>query len=227
MKKELLGQTLLEKGYINPTQLQSAQADQKRFGGLIGPHLVRGRALLPQQWLSFFSEMTGIPIADFTDCHISLEALQAVPKNVCQKYTLVPMAKIDIGPKKQLQVAMSDPLDMNAIREVEFCSNCTAIPVLAWDEDIEYAIGHCYTDEGLKEAVDGLSGQKQIELNKLTAQNEKTVIFTQDGEEVSIDPEHRAPDLTLRVLIDYLANRGVIDLAEFRDRLKKTRDENN
>jgi len=226
-KKELLGQLLVEKGLISPSQLTEGLNDQKSWGGKIGLVLVRMGAISSSQLLDVLSEQFGVAKIDFSRSPITLEALEMVPKTVCEKYGLVPVAKKDLGSQKRLLVAMANPMNYDAIREVEFSGQCIVSTVLAIEDDIRRAIDYCYSDQGLRECLSGIPSVSGIELDSVNLEDsEDAVIFTQEGKEVYMVDDFRGTGLALKVLIDLLAEKGIIDIIEFQDKLKKTKDEN-
>ena len=225
-KKELLGQILVENGLITPTQLTEALNDQKSWGGKIGQVLVRMGAISNSQLLDILSDQLGVAKIDFTRSPITLEALKMVPKNVCVKYGLIPVAKKDLGSQKRLLVAMTDPMDFNAIREVEFSGNCIVSTVLAIDDDIRRAIDHCYSNEGLRGCKNGIPSVSGIELDSVPMSDEEPVIFTQEGREIYLDKDFRGTGMALKVLVDLLVDKGIFDLEEFHDKLKKFKEDN-
>ena len=226
MKKELLGQILLEHGVITPPQLQEALSDQKKWGGKLGQHLIRMGALTRAQLLDFLSLQLGIAKIDFEKSPITNEALLAVPKKLCLKYLLIPIAKKEQNNQKRLLVAMADPLDFNAIREVEFVSNCVVTTALATEDNIRRAVEYCYSPDGLRECCNGLPAVSQINVPMNDDSREEAVIFTQEGREMSVQGDNRAMgNLAVRVLIDMLAEKGIISIKEFHERLSVAKDE--
>ena len=225
MKKGLLGDILMTSGVINPTQLEDALNDQKRWGGLIGQHLIRNGAITPGQLLDILSYQLGIAKIDFKRSKITMEALQAVPRETCIKYDLVPVAVKKKSGGNQLLVAMSEPMNLDAIHEVEFSSNCSVSVVLALEEDIRTAIGYCYSPEGLRESQEGISSVSKITIERFGEDDDEAVIFTQEGRELSMGMEHRSTNLAVRVLVDILTEKGLVDIDQFRNRLQKAKEE--
>lgn len=226
MKRELLGQILLENGVITPPQLQEALSDQKKWGGKLGQHLIRMGAITRAQLLDFLSLQLGIAKIAFEKSPITRDALLAVPKKICLKYQLIPIAKKIQNNQKRLLVAMSDPLDFNAIREVEFVSNCVVTTVLATEDDTRRAIDYCYSPDGLRECRQGLPALATIDIQVNSERGEEAVIFTQEGRELSLQSDSRAMgNLAVRTLIDLLVEKGILTIEEFHERLSTAKDE--
>jgi type IV pilus assembly protein PilB len=222
-KRSLLGELLIEHGEITREQLQEALNDQKRWGGKIGQHFVRQGTISQEQLLDFLSIQLGIAKIDFTQSPISRSALELVPKRVCDKYKLVPVAKKEDTGQKRLLVAMADPMDYDAIREVEFVSNCVVATVLADKNEIQRVIEHCFTSEGIIDYPQGLPPATGIELDIEHHDDSEAVIFTMDGQELPVDTNERGVDTAFRVLVDLLHEKNLIDVDDFRERLKKAK----
>ena len=101
--KKLLGALLVEKGLIQPEQLQSALADQRQNGGRLGYCLVRLGLLPVEKLIEFFSEneSAGLILEDAT---IRQEAAQAVPRSLALYYKIAPIKLED----NLLTVALAD-----------------------------------------------------------------------------------------------------------------------
>jgi len=216
--QKTLGQILLDAGLINETQLNNALTNQKQWGSRLGTHLVRTGYLTETQLLDALSYQLGVAKINFRKSRIYKEALELVPKTICEKYNLIPVAVKQKSGMKKLLLAMSDPTNYKAIQEVEFTSGHSVVTVVALESEIERAIVYCYSADGLRESH-GLSEISDvIEINNsLALDEEQPVIITPEGELHGLD--NRNSDLAVRVLVDLLADNGLIELEEFRRRL--------
>jgi type IV pilus assembly protein PilB len=216
--QKTLGQILLDAGLINETQLNNGLTNQKQWGGRLGSHLVRTGYLTESQLLDALSYQLGVAKINFRKSHIYREALALVPKPICEKYNLIPVAVKQKSGTKKLLLAMSDPTNYKAIQEVEFTSGHTVVTVVALESEIERAIAYCYSIDGLRESRGLSEVSSVIEIdNSRTSEEEQPVIITPEGELHGLD--NRNSDLAVRVLVDLLADNGLIELEEFRRRL--------
>ena len=201
--QKMLGQILLDAGLIDETQLTSALTNQRGWGGRLGTHLIKAGYLSENQLLDALSYQLGVAKINFRKSHIYKEALELVPRPICEKYNLL---------------AMSDPTNFKAIQEVEFTSGHMVVTVVALESEIERAIAYCYHPDGLRESH-GLSEiSPVIEIEHHAARGEEDlVIITPEGELHGL--ENRGSDLALRTLVDMLAEKGLISADEFRRRL--------
>ncbi len=222
-KKALLGEIMLDHNVISPEQLEGALNDQQRFGGKIGENLVRMGAISQEQLLDFLSIQLNVAKIDFTRSTITIDALYLIPKKACITHNMIPVSRKDDGRQKRLLVAMADPLNFSAIQQAEALSQCVVTPVLALIDDIERAIDFCYSEEGLRELKTGLPSVTGIEMEEVPL-DEEMIIYSQDGRELMVGMESRSGDLSLRVLIDMLAEKNLIDIDDFRKRLEKAKE---
>jgi len=81
---------------------------------------------------------TRVPLLDPKDVQIDPDALRQVPRDVCARLRVLPVALTTDGGSKVLRVAMADPTDTTAVAELEATSNCeidiVALPLSAIDE---------------------------------------------------------------------------------------------
>ena len=89
------------------------------------------------------AEVYQIPYLDLAEISISPEALSLVPQIVAERYVCFPYT-FD-KEKKQLVLAMKDPLDLKAIEFLEQKSEKIIIPAFATEERIKEAINQYYT----------------------------------------------------------------------------------
>jgi type IV pilus assembly protein PilB len=216
--QKMLGQILLDAGLIDETQLTSALTNQRGWGGRLGTHLIKAGYLSENQLLDALSYQLGVAKINFRKSHIYKEALELVPRPICEKYNLIPVAVKQQRGVKKLLLAMSDPTNFKAIQEVEFTSGHMVVTVVALESEIERAIAYCYHPDGLRESH-GLSEiSPVIEIEHHAARGEEDlVIITPEGELHGL--ENRGSDLALRTLVDMLAEKGLISADEFRRRL--------
>ena len=217
MKKGKLGEILIQQQLIEKKQLQDALVDQERWGGKLGQHLIRMGAITENELLGALSFQYGIATIDFTKSTVKIEALETVPKKVCDRYNLVPVALKRIGSQKKLLVAIADPMNFDAIREVEFVSSAEVSTVLALESHIEKIVEYCYHPDGYRESnSDVLRGSLALDVDvEPTEDDSRSIVISQDGRELMLGMESRSQNQGLRALINLLIDRGVLTLEEF------------
>ncbi len=139
---EKLGDLLVKKGLIDQMQLRSALGHQRRWGGKLGKCLVDLGFLREEQMLKFLAENFHMKAVDLTRSHIAPQTFKMVPESVARKYEVVPVVVRDVGGKKSIVLAMSDPSDLQAVDEIQFLTNAKVEPVLATDSAIMRVLEH-------------------------------------------------------------------------------------
>jgi type IV pilus assembly protein PilB len=145
--KKKLGEILLEAGVIDKFQLKSALAEQNKWGGRLGNHLVQMGILTEELLVKALSKQLKIPYLDLSQMTIGKETLDLVPQELAEKFHLVPVAVKKIANKKTLIVAMSDPTNLDAIDELQFRTGHIIKPAVDGDTAIEMAIRRYYYGE--------------------------------------------------------------------------------
>lgn len=113
-----LGELLIDRGVINKKQLEHALEMQKEKGGLIGQVLVDLGYATEEAIAQALTAQYGFPYLPLENYEIDPDVVKIVPKNVSIQYCLVPIDKIG----NNLTIAMSNPLNVFAIEDVELIS---------------------------------------------------------------------------------------------------------
>ena len=135
-----LGELLLDKKIINEHQLEKALAIQKDKGGLIGSILVLLGYATEEQIAQSLTTQFGYPYLPLTNYEIDAKIVKLVSENVAVQYNLIIIDKIG----NSLTVAMSDPLNIHAIEDVELITNCKVQVFVSTQTDIKESIKRYY-----------------------------------------------------------------------------------
>jgi len=138
-----LGELLVERGVIDPHQLEKALAIQKEKGGLIGELLVELGFAKEEDIAQSLTAQYGFPYLPLGNYDINPEIIDIVPGRVARQYYLVPIDKIG----NNLTLAMSNPLNVQAIEDVELLSSCSVQTFVATSTDIKKAIEKYYKNK--------------------------------------------------------------------------------
>lgn len=137
-----LGDLLIERNVINQEQLDQALDVQKEKGGLIGEILVSLGYAKEEDIAQALTAQYGFPYLPLNNYEISLEIANVIPGRVARQYTLIPIDKIG----NNLTIAMSNPLNSQAIEDVEMLSGCTVQAFVSIASEVKKAIDNCYKD---------------------------------------------------------------------------------
>ena len=135
-----LGELLVERGVIDREQVAMAVAYQKEKGGLFGEVLVDLKFATEEDIAQALTSQYGFPYLPLAHYEIDPDVIHAVPENVCRQFCLIPIDKIG----KSLTIAMSNPLNANAIEDVELITGCMVQTFVSTASDIKDAISRYY-----------------------------------------------------------------------------------
>jgi type IV pilus assembly protein PilB len=135
-----LGELLLERKIINEHQLQKAVLTQKEKGGLLGSILVLLGYATEEQIAQALTTQFGFPYLPLTNYEVDANIVKLIPENVAMQYNLIAIDKIG----SSLTIAMSDPLNIHAIEDVELITSCKVQVFVSTQTDIKESIKRYY-----------------------------------------------------------------------------------
>ena len=138
-----LGELLIERGIITPQQLENALITQQERGGLIGEILVELGFAKEEDIAQALTAQYGFPYLPLSNYEVDPEIINIIPGRVARQYLLVPIDKIG----NNLTLAMSNPLNIQAIEDVELLSGCSVQTFVSTSSDIKKAIARYYKDK--------------------------------------------------------------------------------
>lgn len=121
MARKRIGELLLERGYITQAQLEEGLAHQRQTRQRLGVALVQKGFIAESQLAKALSEATGFREVDLNTLQPEWAAIHTLRATFCEANDLFPYG-METAPdgKKRLLVAMSDPLNLPALEEIEF-----------------------------------------------------------------------------------------------------------
>ncbi len=176
-KKIRVGDLLVEAGAITEEQLQEALAYQKENGGKIGNIILELGFISRELLVTVLTSQMGIDFVEVKTCKIDDDVLRIVPENLVNKYKLIPIGYAEDNPNV-LKVAMADPMDIVAVDDISILSGLQVEPLLAFEDDINDAIGKYYGSQQAMEAAEQY--RKERESQELT--EEETDMLNEDIE---------------------------------------------
>jgi type IV pilus assembly protein PilB len=172
MRKKRLGEVLRERGHISDEDLSAAI--QAQHGKLIrlGELLLERGKVRKQDLAGVLEEITRIHYLPCLTTPVDPEALKLVPRQVAQRYMVMPVA-LQGG---QLVVVMSEPQNLPALDELRFVAGKEISPRLGFREEIRQAIEKYYGPEPIEEAdedgapvISGVTASESREIEFLPA----------------------------------------------------------
>lgn len=131
-----LGELLVERGIINESQLEKALKIQKDKGGLIGQILVMLGFAKEEEIAQALTVQYGFPYLPLECYEMNADAVKMIPENVCVQYNLIAVDKIG----DTLTIAMSNPLNFQAVEDIETLTKCKVQVFVSTMTDINNSI---------------------------------------------------------------------------------------
>lgn len=136
----LIGQMLIEEGIITPEQLEAGLREQKKTGDFICTTLVKLGFASDEKVFAILSRQLNIPYIKLRDKIIEPAVVQKVPPKFASHYKIIPVEfKDDL-----LVIAMTDPLDIRTLDDINLVLGFDVKAVLASELEIQDAIRKFY-----------------------------------------------------------------------------------
>jgi hypothetical protein len=138
MKAQMhLGEILIKKNLVSEEEIAEVLKIQVSSNRRVGYLLVKMGFIDSDQLMSALAEQLQIPVITIED-KFSPEVKKVIPRYLCQKYSVLPLAK---KAHNVLSLAMVDPLDKEAISNIENFTGMVVETNLARHGDITANIG--------------------------------------------------------------------------------------
>jgi len=160
-KRLRLGEMLVAAELVGEDQLRQALAAGKRGGLKLGQQLVRDGIVKESDIVDLISRQMGL--AKYTPEHYPVDSSlsELLPPEMALRSKLVPLSKDG----NLMRVAMPDPLDVNAIEDIEIYKNCEVEPVICTERELGYLTSAIYGMglglEGVLDSIDSMRGGEE------------------------------------------------------------------
>jgi type IV pilus assembly protein PilB len=138
-----LGELLIERSIITQRQLEKALAVQRERGGLIGEIIVELGFAKEEDIAQALTVQYGFPYLPLANYDINPDIADLIPARVARQYLLIPVDKIG----NNVSVAMSNPLNVQAIEDLELLTGCNIQAFVSTSSDIKREIAKYYRDK--------------------------------------------------------------------------------
>ncbi|MCG3176356.1 MAG: hypothetical protein MOGMAGMI_01305 [Candidatus Omnitrophica bacterium] len=135
-----LGELLVDTKLITQADLDKALGLQKEKGGLLGQVLVSMGVISEEAIAQALTAQYGFPYLPLAGYEIDAEVGKLIPQNVATQYGLVAVDKVG----STLTVAMSNPLNQQAVEDVEMLTKFKIQVFVTTQTDVNDAIKRCY-----------------------------------------------------------------------------------
>ena len=135
-----LGELLMDAGLITLAQLDQALELQKDKGGLIGEILVQLKFTTEEDIAKTLTAQYGFAYLPLSNYEIDAELAKIIPERVANQYCLIPIDRMS----NNLTIAMSNPLNSQAVEDIETISGCSVQIFVSTTTDITQAVERYY-----------------------------------------------------------------------------------
>lgn len=141
--RKRLGEVLIEMGLLSEEELHTAIEEQKTTGESLGKILVRMGAVSGEGLSAALAQQFGMEYVKLSEMEVSDEVLKQIPPAIAKRQRIVPVAMED----GTITVAMSDPLELLALDNLQAMLDCEIKGVVAPEKELEEAIKKYYGSE--------------------------------------------------------------------------------
>jgi len=208
-----LAEIAIEEGFlVRDRVVDAARIAEQQREPLVAV-LVRDFGVDGMELVAAIQRHVRVPIRDPAQTNLDPEALRKVPRDLCRRLRVLPLAlaTFDTGPQV-LEVAMADPTDAIALAEVEHVSDCrvevSVMPIFAVEEMVEQGYRQ-YVTEVIRKEVTSEFGQVGIRKAIIPS----TIPYHRLSDEASLEVRFQA-------LFNILVEKQVLTEDEFEERVR-------
>lgn len=221
--RENIIEILLKSQKLTKLQLEKSINLQKEKGIPLRRLLIEQGIISEDNLLSLFSEQLYMPTLHLTKYRFDPNIINLVPERMARQYNLIPLSRMG----NTLTVAMSDPLNIFALDDLETLTGCSIDTVLSPEDEILRTIDSqyhfetkdmqnildeaAYSQAGLGEKDIELLKQDEIELSSVAKESETAPIVKLVNLMLSQALNKRASDVHIEPEFDCLRIRYRID----------------
>jgi type IV pilus assembly protein PilB len=154
MRKKRLGEILLEAGLLSETQLTQALADHKKNNLKLGQYLVRKGIVSELDIVDQIARQLNVKKFSPAEFPLDMKLAGLIPLETANRYQVIPLKKSGF----LLTIAMIDPMDINAMDEVEVVTNLEVEVVICTEQDFNQLFNNLY---GSYSGLDGVLSDVQ------------------------------------------------------------------
>ena len=170
-----LGTLLLHTGILDQQQLEEHIATARRRNMSLWSYIVEEKQVSEESLAEAFATWLKVPRVRLASTQVDVEAVKAIPEELARKHNCFPI-KIE---GKSLVVALANPVDYEALQDLQFASGMTVKTVVSSRTEILDAIGEYYTTDQTLE--DFLGNVTDVSDFRIVGREEETNVDLMDG----------------------------------------------
>jgi type IV pilus assembly protein PilB len=205
--KQRLGEILLGAELINRARLEAALRLQALRRQRLGSTLLEVGFVREDDLLHCLSMQLQVPSINLREVPLGRQVLRVLPARTAERHHVFPVSVHRENGRRGLILAMADPTDLEAIREIEFEVGMRVHPTVTMESSIMRAIARYYRFRD--EAVKTENGARLLH-KVLGARKVDGGAPTVEVSEAEAPPEADSRQLA-RELLSMLVRRGLLD----------------
>jgi len=164
--KKKLGEMLIDEHLLTEKQLKKALTDQEKAGLKLGQYLVRQGIISEQQIVDVLGRQLKLRKYHPDIFPFDIELSKLIPIDYAQKYQVAPLMKKG----RLLKIAMTDPLDINAVDVIEMQTNCEVEAIVCTERELNQLISSLY---GIQSGFGSVLESMEIEARPVKEKDEE------------------------------------------------------
>jgi len=209
---------LVENGLVSQDQLDVALAEHKKAGLKLGQYLIRQGVIKEPDVVDLISRQLRLGKYNPEEYPLDVGVFDLVPPDISQKYNLVPVSRMG----SRLIVAMTDPLDIDALDHVELIINGEVEPIICTEKELQHLSTAVYGSfsslGGVMESIEDVSigaeeeepGAEDVQVGSLQDMAEEAPVVRlvnsvlsqavrDRASDIHISPERRGIQIRFRI----------------------------
>jgi hypothetical protein len=223
-----LAEIAIDAGLVNKTSAAKAGKMAEEQAEPLVVMLIRELGVDEVQLVGALRKQTRVPLIDPAEVQIDAEALRLVPRDICARLRVLPLAIDTSATTKVMKLAMADPTDEAAIAEIEQLVQCevevSALPLSAIDELVAKGYRQINTVVVNRASSPSLVTPKGKPAPSTTFAESETSVTAQipiTELRPPVGAVHDELEQRVTALVALLVAKGVITEAELAEALKK------
>ena len=165
--KKRLGEMLIDENLLSQEQLNKALSEQEKTGLKLGQYLVQQGIINEQEIVEVLGRQLRLRKYHPDRFPFDIELSKFIPIDYAQKYQVAPLMRKG----RLLTIAMTDPLDINALDVIEMLTNCEVEAIVCTERELNQLISTLY---GIQSGFGSVLESMEIEAQPLKEKDDDT-----------------------------------------------------
>jgi len=163
--RKKLGQMLIDENLLTEEQLNNALAEQEKAGLKLGQYLIRHGFVTEQHIVDVLGRQLKLRKYHPDIFPFNIELSHLIPIEYTQKYQIAPLVRKG----RLLTIAITDPLDINALDVIEMLTNCEVEAIICTERELNQLISSIY---GIQSGLGSVLESMDIEAHPVKEKDE-------------------------------------------------------